>query len=223
MFRSPRSSVRAFAIPARDPRLQTRRPRSRAQVQSEVAGLERAVDAMKEGDQRRPAMLRRLADALSEMASSASGPQAMQLRGDAILRYRALVDGYPQYPQLDEARYYLAFGYEQNGDLNNARRSYYEVVAHHPGSKLVPLAYFAFGEMFFVEALADPAKNELARQAFAEVLRYPPADNAVYADALLRQGETELRLRDDAKARRSFDLLRRDFPGSEAARKIPLP
>jgi tetratricopeptide (TPR) repeat protein len=122
---------------------------------------------------------------------------------------------------MDEVRYYLGLAHELNGNKQAARKAYYEVIAKTPSSKLVPLCYFAFGEMFFLEAATDPSKNELALQSFLEALKYPPPDNTLYPEALLRQGQTYLRQKDDAKAAQAFARLRRDHAESAAAAEIP--
>jgi TolA-binding protein len=83
--------------------------------------------------------------------------------------------------------------HELAGDLRNARRAYYELIKTSPQSKLIPLAYFAFGEMFFTEAASDPSKDQLALQAYAEVLKYPPPSNVVYAEAQRRVSEVKAR------------------------------
>lgn len=91
----------------------------------------------------------------------------------------------------DEARsaYDTALAAERRGDLASARRAYFELVQRQPSSKLIPLAYLAFGEMFAAEAETDPAKWEIAKQAYLEVLKYPAPDNPVWVYAQLRRGD----------------------------------
>jgi TolA-binding protein len=222
-----------LAIPARDPRIAGRRPRSRAHVLSEAQAAERTLAALPAGDPSRVPVLRRAAEAHNELAMTSSGPDAARARAESIKHYAELKDlvtnagsgmnGPPvaaSYPEIDEVLYYLGLAYELTGDAKKARVSYYELLSRHPTSKLVPLAYFAFGELFFMEARADPAKNELAEQAYRKVLESPPADNPLFADALLRSGEVQQRLREPARAKDFFDRLRREFPDSAAAAQI---
>jgi tetratricopeptide (TPR) repeat protein len=104
-------------------------------------------------------------------------------RGKAINAYTTLKNQYPNYSQLDEVLYYLAYEYEQAQDYNNARKVYYELIQKIPNSKYIPNAYLAFGELFFNEAQGDPAKWDLARDAYKEVIKYPPPNNKVYGYA----------------------------------------
>jgi TolA-binding protein len=206
---------------ARDPRIARRRPRSRALVLAETQDLERKLGGIPETAPERPAIHLHLAEAYAELAFSASGPDAANARKDALRHYAAIAKDHPRSSQVDEALYYLGLTYEQNGDLMNARRAYYDVVAKTPQSKFIPFAYFAFGEMFFAEAVTDPSKNELALQAYQEVLKWDPAENPLFPEALLRIGETALRMKDGSKAREMFGKIRRDFPTSSAASEIP--
>ena len=211
----------ALTIRARDPRIAKRHPRSRVLVMTEVQGLERLLATTPESTSERPAIRQRLAEVYNELAYTSNGADAARARDELIKNYVAIKGESPQFAQMDEVLYYLGLAYELNRDLASARRSYFELIKNHPTSKLVPLAYFAFGELFFAEAAADPSKNALALESYAAVLKYPRADNPVYADALLRTGETHLRMNADAKARETFDRLRREFADSEAAERIP--
>ena len=48
-------------------------------------------------------------------------------RKRAIESYTLIVNGYPTHAQVDEVLYYLAYEYEQAGDLKNARTVYYDL------------------------------------------------------------------------------------------------
>lgn len=104
-------------------------------------------------------------------------------RKRAIELYTLVVADYPASPQLDEVLYYLAYEYEQAGDAKNARAVYYELIQKSPTSKYVPNAYLAFGDLFFNEAQGDPSKWDLAAQAYAEVVKYPPPGNRAFGYA----------------------------------------
>jgi tetratricopeptide (TPR) repeat protein len=104
-------------------------------------------------------------------------------RQKAINSYTMLKNQYPNYSQLDEVLYYLAYEYEQAQDYNNARKVYYELIQKIPNSKYIPNAYLAFGELFFNEAQGDPSKWDTARDAYKEVIKYPPPNNKVYGYA----------------------------------------
>lgn len=104
-------------------------------------------------------------------------------RKKAIEYYSMIKDKFPNYGQLDEVLYYLAYEYEQANDLDNARKVYFELIQKAPQSKYIPNAYLAFGELFFNEAQGDPSKWELAQGAYAEVIKYPPPNNKVFGYA----------------------------------------
>lgn len=217
----PADTRSAVTIPARDPRLATRRPRSRAVLLTEVQGLERLLASRKPDALDRPQLRRRLAEAYNELAYTASGADAVRARDESIKHYVALRHDHPTYAQMDEVYYFLGLAYELQGNAPAARTWYLELIDKAPSSKLVPLAYFAFGELYFIESASDPVKNDFAVQAFTEVLKYPAQENPIYADALLRLGQTHLRRQDDSKAKSMFDRLRRDFPDSPATARIP--
>lgn len=104
-------------------------------------------------------------------------------RKKAIDYYKVMKNDYPDYSKLDEVLYYLAYEYEQAGDLDNARKVYLELIEKAPKSQYVPNAYLAFGELFFNEAMADPSKWALAATAYTKVTEYPAPKNTVYGYA----------------------------------------
>jgi len=78
---------------------------------------------------------------------------------------------------------------ELSGDLQNARKSWFDLIRTFPASPLTPYAYLAFADAFAAEAERDaPDKWPLARQAYQEVTKYPPPGNAAYAYAWHRLG-----------------------------------
>ena len=132
-------------------------------------------------------------DALVRQKSAAAGEQQTQVneldritkaaRKRAIEMYTLVAADYPTASQLDEVLYYLAYEYEQAGDAKNARAAYYALIQKAPTSKYIPNAYLAFGELFFAEAQGDPAKWDLALQAYSEVIKYPPPANKAFGYA----------------------------------------
>jgi len=209
-----------LTVRARDPRIAQRQPRSRTAALGDIQRLERQLATAAASSPDRPLIRRRIADAYNELAYTSSGADADRARDKVIEQYVAMRG--EQNAALDDAStYYLALAHEQNGDRPNARRLYFNLIANHPSSRFVPLAYFAFGEMFSDEAREDAAKNALALHAYTEVLKFPPADHPIYADALLRIGEVHLRMHEDERAKETFERLRRELPDSDAAAKIP--
>jgi tetratricopeptide (TPR) repeat protein len=190
---APIAATTTLAIPARDPRIARSHPRGRALVVTELQALENLFTATASTAPDRPALIRRVAEDYAELARSADAPTAASAHRGALKYYEMLVNEYPKYAQVDEAWYYAGLEHDLAGDPRNARRAYYQLIKSSPQSRLIPLAYFAFGEMFFTEAASDPSKDQLALQAYAEVLKYPPPGNVVYADAQRRVSEVKAR------------------------------
>lgn len=109
-------------------------------------------------------------------------------RRKAIAYYTVMATDYPNYSKIDEVLYYLAYEYEQAGDLKNARKVYYDLIQQAPNSPFIPNAYLAFGELFFQEAQTDPSKWDLAAAAYQKVIGYPPPKNKVYGYAHYKLG-----------------------------------
>jgi TolA-binding protein len=205
------------SIAARDPRMASRRPRSRAHTLTEVQGLERLLSTVQKTAPDRPQLLRRIAEDYIELARTSDGSARSDARRKAIDAYETIVNDHASYGQLDEVRYFLGLEHELGGNPTKARAAYYDLIRSHPNSKYIPLAYFGFGELFFEEAKNDASKNELAVQAYNEVLKYPA--NAVLPDALQRLAQTHERQGDPVKAKAMLDKLLRDHPESEAAQR----
>lgn len=170
---------------ARDPRATTP-PRSESAIQAELGRLEAQV---KTTSSPTPDLLRTLMDDYAELARARTG--AAPSRAAALLMSIAhadrLMKDHPTYARADEVRYYRGLAYEQTHQFRQARTAFYELVKNNPGSKLIGCAYFAFGEMFKDEANAvDPSKFDLAKQAFAESVKYPAAENTCFQLAKTR-------------------------------------
>jgi tetratricopeptide (TPR) repeat protein len=192
----------------RDARRSSLLPRPVALLVVEIQQLEALFRATDLQSRDRPMLLRRLAEDYHELESATSaGTGSAQLatarkaREEAIRNYTLLVSDYsgvpspdfptgppPAYPLLDEVDYFLGFEYERSSDAANARRTYYDLIVKMPGSKYIPAAYLAFGEMFFDEAQGDPTKWEIAKQAYQKTIAYPPPDNRAYGYAWYQLG-----------------------------------
>jgi tetratricopeptide (TPR) repeat protein len=163
------------------------KPRARALLVTELQALKHLLAATPKGEPDRPQLLRRVAEDFVELEHVArdEGDEALRnkAQNEAISTYGELIADCPDYPKLDEAIYDIAVEYEERGDLANARRYYMTLVESEPASRFVPNAYLAFGEMFFDEAAQDPAKWDLALNAYQRVLRDPPPRNDVYGYA----------------------------------------
>ncbi|MEY2933693.1 MAG: hypothetical protein RL033_4442 [Pseudomonadota bacterium] len=125
-------------------------------------------------------------------------------RDNAIKYYSRMKKDYPGYSKIDEILYYLAYEYEQNKDLDHARAVYLELIEKAPNSPYIPNAYLAFGELFFVEAMGDPSKWELAAQAYKEVTKFKPPQNKVFGYAQYKLGYVYWNSGDYAQAIQQF-------------------
>ena len=109
-------------------------------------------------------------------------------RGKAIGYYARMSKWYSKYSKIDEVLYYLAYEYEQAGDMKKARDTYQQLVKVAPTSEYVPAAYLAFGELFFQEATADPGKWAFAESFYKKVLEYPAPKNKFWGYAAYKLG-----------------------------------
>ena len=120
-------------------------------------------------------------------------------RAQAEKYYQLIKTEYPNYPQLDEVLYYLAYEYEQANENDKARQVYFELIQTRPNSKYIPNAYLAFGELFFNEAQGDPSKWD-ARGAGVHAGHQVPA--AGQQGLRLRLVQARLRLLERGRFRR---------------------
>jgi tetratricopeptide (TPR) repeat protein len=206
---APTGATNSAAIArVRDPRMSRVRARALALLVTEIQQLEHLASATPDTQPDKVAMLRRLAEDYVELetAASAAGraPIVASAQKAAIKDYDALIQGYPAYPMIDEARYFDALEHESAGDLAGTRRLYLELIAQNPTSKYVPYAYFAFGEMFASEGARDPSRLDLALQAYQKAVAAPPPNNRIYGWAWLRIGSVEDQKRDPVAARDAY-------------------
>jgi tetratricopeptide (TPR) repeat protein len=196
----------AVLAPGLDPALfrdHRRPPRALALLVVEIQQLEMLFRATVATSPDRPLIQRRIAEDYVELEKAATAESVLpgdparrdtrrrtaeQARRMALRSYEDLVTQFPADPRTDEARYFLAYEREQARDLAGARRAYLDLITQSPSSRYVPLAYLAFGEMFFSEAADDPSKWEIAKQAYRKVLDAPPPANEAYAYAWYRLG-----------------------------------
>lgn len=208
---------------ARDLRVTSRQQRARALLTTEIHSLESLRDLTPTTSPDRVQILRRLAEdnvelengALKEAADAQArgdasraadmAALASQARAKAVGQYTEINGTNPNYPQLDETRYYLAYEYERDGDAATARKMYFSLITSNPNSKYIPYAYLSFGELFFKEARSDPAKWELARQAYEKVISYPPPNNGVYGYAWFKLAHVLWHLGESASSVSAFE------------------
>jgi TolA-binding protein len=224
---------------AREVRSWLRAPRSAALAEAELHALTALLAQTPSGTNEQAALLRRVGDVGSEAAAAAevSGAhaEAESARREAIRAYDKLAREHPRYcapqpiggaPGLDcgDAVYYaLGLEAERAKELDTARKAYLRLIQSYPQSRLIPLAYVAFGDMFLREAEADPAKLSLSEQSYLEALKYPPPENVILGYAHLQLGRTLRRKGDEAAASRSLrkaTAWAEQYPRAVAAAEI---
>jgi tetratricopeptide (TPR) repeat protein len=189
----------------RDDRRTVATPRAVALVVTEIQALESLSAATAASSPDLPQLLRRLAEDYVELeAAAARSPSAPRARQKAEDDYTKLATQFPAYPHLDEVDYYLGLEYERDGRLDQTRLYDFKLIQSYPQSRYVPLAYLAFGDLFFDEARADPTKWELAKQAYQKVVGYPPPENRAYGYAWYRLGFVLWNQGDPPSARAAF-------------------
>ena len=101
----------------------------------------------------------------------------------------------------------------QAGDLDGAVVTLYEVVANFPTDPARELAQFLIGEIFFAQKDYRGAVAELEG-----LIAAAPGGSKV-PDALLKIGMAHRSLGDEARARRTWERLVKDYPTSAPARQ----
>ena len=107
--------------------------------------------------------------------------QLERIRKETIQTYAILVRDHPDFPRMDEVLFALAFGLEQMGQVDQARRVYYRLIRNFPDSKFIPHAYLSFAEYFF-----NDGDMEAALKFYDKVVSIPPERNPVYGYALYK-------------------------------------
>ena len=105
-------------------------------------------------------------------------------RKKAIDYYTALINDYPNYAQMDEVLYYLAYEYEQGERLR--QRAQGLLRAHPEGAATRSTSRTRTSRSASSSSTrrrAIPSKWDLAAQAYTEVIKYPPPNNKVYGYA----------------------------------------
>jgi tetratricopeptide (TPR) repeat protein len=159
----------------------------RERIKAEI----KASDYKRKGKRKKAAKYKRKAKTTRKVIKAA--------RKRAIKWYRRLKSQYPdwcQFPKAskakrgctDEVLYYLAYEYEQAGNLEKARKAYLELTENWKDSRFVPNAYLAFGELFFNEAQGDPRKWPVAENFYKEVLKFKAPENKLWGYAAYKLG-----------------------------------
>jgi hypothetical protein len=206
----------------RDSRRLRGEPREKGLLVREITDLEAQLANVPPSSPDHVARLRALADDYVELEVQAMRGErsdiASRARINAEKYYTGIVVASPDDPHIDEVLYYLAYECELGDEADKSRKIYYQLIARHPQSRLVSKAYLAFAELFVKESLIDPSKKELAKQAYAQVLKYPAGPNDVYAYASYRLGQLT---NEGGPSEFARDLLKKAIETAEANPQLP--
>lgn len=108
--------------------------------------------------------------------------QLQRYRQEAIRTYARLVRDYPNYRNMDQVLFSLAFGLEEMRQFQRARQVYHRLIKGFPQSQFIPHAYLSFAEYYFGEG-----DMRAAQQFYSKVTDIPPERNPVYGYALYKQ------------------------------------
>jgi cellulose synthase operon protein C len=111
----------------------------------------------------------------------------------SIALYRRLEEKFPAYKLADGVHYLLAYVLEQQGDLEESRDTFAQLVEQFPQSRFVPEAWMRIGEYWFDNTGADAnAGLAKAAEAYTHVTQYP--EGTLYDKGLYKLGWTYYRL-----------------------------
>ena len=108
--------------------------------------------------------------------------QLQNFRQEAIRTYARLVRDYPNYRNMDQVLFSLAFGLEEMRQFQRARQVYHRLIKGFPQSRFIPHAYLSFAEYYFGEG-----DMRAAQQFYSKVTEIPADRNPVYGYALYKQ------------------------------------
>ncbi len=114
----------------------------------------------------------------------------------------------------EEASYQQALKAARSGRSEEGIQKFREFLSNYPNGKYAPNAEFWIGECLY-----NQGKYQEALGQYSTVnSKYPKHHKN--ADALLKSGMSYKRLGDSAKAKDSYGRLLKEFPNSEAARRV---
>lgn len=117
--------------------------------------------------------------------------ELQRFRQEAIRTYARLVRDYPNYRNMDQVLFSLAFGLEEMRQFERARQVYHRLIKGYPQSQYIPHAYLSFAEYYFGEG-----DMRAAQQFYNKVTEIPPDRNPVYGYALYKQAWAMYNLED---------------------------
>lgn len=110
----------------------------------------------------------------------------------------------------EQKAYDLAFAKVSSNDFSGAKTAFAGFIDSYPNSKLLPNCYYWLGQMAYKQQKYDEAK-----QNFLKVTQY--SDSQKRADSIFKLGQVSQATRDDAKARKFYQLVIKSYPNTTEA------
>ncbi len=141
--------------------------------------------------------------------------QLESVRRETVATYATLVRDHSDFSQMDEVLFSLAFGLEEVGEFDQARKVYRQLIERFENSLFVPHAWLSFAEYFF-----NNGEMASAIAFYEKVTAIPPARNPVYGYALYKSAWAHYNADDFKKSLARFidvvEFARRDAKGKDS-------
>ncbi len=185
----------------------------RAALQSQIQNLERAVTRLTAQAEEQQQLLRRISASLALLQEMPSGRVPPGASNDPPPRTDSASNAAPSSGSASTGAevFDAAFADFSRGSYSLARAGFQEMLQRFPRSDLADDATYWIAETHYAQASYDEALS-----GFESVLqRYPRGDTL--APALLKMGYCMLELKDETRARATFERLKQEYPDSEEA------
>ncbi|HEY0840626.1 MAG TPA: tetratricopeptide repeat protein [Vulgatibacter sp.] len=123
-------------------------------------------------------------------------------QGQAIRRYKELIQQFPDYKRVDEVLFYLGHNLWEAGEEQESLGAYKSLITRFPQSPYVPDAYLAFGEWYFNNSGGKADNLQKALEAYVKAASF--TESRVYGFAIYKQGWCLYNLGDFAGAADKF-------------------
>lgn len=105
------------------------------------------------------------------------------LKNHAIETYQKILNDFPDYPELDKIRFFMAHEYRELNQIPEMIKQYRKIIRKHPNSKYVPECLLLLGDHFVSEQDLD-----MALRHYNKVLNYPESSAIIIARYKLAWG-----------------------------------
>lgn len=199
-------------LDARDQAREEETLQRRADLETQLLALDRAVRQMDARATEQEALLRRISAALDLLARQpGAGGGATTSGVDASTGNAAETTIPPELSSAGTDVYNAAFADYTSGQYDMAREGFAEMLQRFPQSQLAPEAAYWWAETFYAQG-----QHEQAREGFERVVQRWP-DHRIVPGALLKWAYSLLELGERAQAMELLDRIRTEHPDSDEA------